>query len=246
MTQIRVAAPRRTGVIISVVLLALIAAGLMWRVIPALGPWQAARAYCDDLTHQRYAAIYQQRIGAALHTTIAQDEFVASQTLADQQAGSVRSCDVAPLTVTSTGTTALAQVTEQRVGGLAVRATLHLAGPDWRLAAWPDPALAPFAVAYRFCRALRQQDYPVAYHLFTTTITGQLNQADFTTFAQLADASSGPVDACAITHLTLDHGAATASAQMHRQHGADNGETDLIQLAQQADQSWQITNLPHA
>lgn len=246
MTQVRAIAPHRTRLIISLILVALIAAGLAWRIIPALGPWQAARAYCDDLTHQRYAALYQQRIGAALHATITQDEFVASQTLADQQAGSVRGCDVAPLTVTAAGTTALAQVTEQRLGGLAVRATLHLAGSDWRLVVWPDPALAPFAVAYRFCWALRQQDYPTAYHLFTTTITGQLNQADFTTFVQLADASSGPVATCAITHLTLDHGTATASAQIHRQHGAATDETDQIQLAQQADQSWQITNLPHA
>lgn len=246
MTQIRVAAPRRTGVIVSLVVVALIVAGLAWRIIPAFGPWQAARAYCDDLTHQRYAAIYQQHSTAALQTTISLDAFVAAQTLADQQAGTVRSCDVAPLSITATGATATAQITEQRSGGVAIRATLHLAGSAWQLATWPDAAIAPYAIAYRYCQALSQQDYSTAYHLFTTTITGQLNATDYISFAQLADAGSGTVDHCTISHLGLDHTSATAAIQIHRQHGDANGTTTDILLAQQTDQSWQITNLPHA
>jgi hypothetical protein len=249
MTVPQVAAPpttnsRRTAWLIfgAVCLVAL--GGLAWRFVPTIGPYQTAAGYCDDLTHQRYTAIYQ-RLGGNAQASVSQAIFTGAEQLADQQAGKVTQCSASPLNVSAQANDTQAQVTEQRQSGITIVATLHMVGSS--IATLPDPAIMPFAVAQRFCDALTTQDYASAYHLLSGTITGQLAQDRYVKLQQFADQTQGNVTTCTITQLDLakDDTGATATAQVQRQHGAAGGTTTPIQLASSA-LGWQITNLPSA
>lgn len=223
----------------------LIALGLAaWHFIPAIGPYQTAAGYCDDLTHQRYAAIYQ-RLSSNVQAAVSQANFVGAEQLADQQASKVTQCSASLLTISMQGNGTQAQVTEQRRSGITIVATLHLAGS--RIAVLPDPAIMPFAVAQSFCNDLTAQDYAGAYHLLSDTITAQLAQDRYVKLQQYADQTQGPVTSCVITRLDLakDDTSATVTAQVQRQHGASGGSAVQMQLAKTGT-DWQITNLPSA
>lgn len=233
---------RRTAWLIFAALGVVALGALAWRFVPVIGPTGAAWGFCDDLTQQRYADLYG-RFTPTLRARLSQAAFIQAEQLADQQAGKVTQCDATPLNVSLTDGSASAQVAEHRAGGIAVVETLHLTGPTWQIAAIPDPAVAPFAVAQGFCAALLAHDYAAAYRLLTPAITAQLSQANYVKLGQVADANEGPVTACAITQLSLsqDDASATASAHVQRQQAV----TVAIQLAQQ-DSAWAITNLPTA
>jgi hypothetical protein len=229
-----------------VALLALVALAI--RFVPVLGPTGTAWGYCDDLTHARYADLYTAHFSANLQRQISQADFIAAETLADHQAGVVATCDASPLNVTLAGNSAQVHVTEQRVHYDAVVTTLQLGGSDWRIIAFPDPAIAPFGTAQRFCDALATGDYATAYSLFAPSITEQLTQDRYVSLEGFADQTNGKVTACAISQLTLDLHSQTASAhaQVTRQNGPVGGADVAITLAQNADGGWAITTLPTA
>lgn len=226
-----------------VVLLAL-AAGA-WHFIPILGPMNAAQGYCDDLTHQRYADMYQQRLTAALRAQVSAQAFIGAEQLADEQAGVVTQCSPSPLAVTLNGGSAVAHVTAVRHGGLTIATDLHLNGASWQIAALPDPAIAPYGVVQQFCDALTAQHYDQAYQLLAPAITTSLTQTRYIALQQYADQTSGPVTTCAITQLALDATSATATAQVRRQHGPASGAGVQVQLGE-AGGVWLIGNLPTA
>ena len=221
--------------------------GVAVRFVPVLGPTGTSWGYCDDLTHARYADLYQQHFAAALRSQITQSDFIAAEQLADHQAGPVATCDASPLNISLSGNTAQAKVTEQRLRYAAVVTTLQLGGSDWRITAFPDPAIQPFGVAQRFCDALAQQDYATAYGLFAPNITGQLTQDRYAGVEGYADQTNGKITSCAITQLTVDlpNHAAAAHAQVQREHGPTGGADVQITLAQQSG-AWFITTLPTA
>ncbi len=233
---------RRTAWLVFAALCVLALGALAWRFVPVIGPTGAAWGFCDDLTQQRYADLYG-RFTPTIRNQISQATFILAEQLADQQAGKVTQCDATPLNVSLTSGSASAQVAEHRAGGIAVVETLHLIGPTWQLAALPDPAVAPFAVAQNFCAALLAHDYAAAYRLLTPAITAQLSQPNYVKLGQVADANEGPVAACAITQLALSHDDTTATATAHVQR--QQAAPVTIQLAQQGG-AWAITNLPTA
>jgi hypothetical protein len=241
-TRAKTTISRRAAWLIFAALCVVALGALAWRFVPVIGPTSTAWGFCDDLTHQRYAALYA-RFTPTIRAQLSQATFTLAEQLADQQAGKVTQCDASPLNVSLTGGAATAQVAEHRAGGIAVVETLHLAGPHWQIATIPDPAVAPFAVAQGFCAALLAHDYAAAYRLLTPAITAQLSQANYVKLGQVADANEGPVTACAISQLALskDNASATASARVQRQQAA----MVTIQLAQQ-NSAWAITNLPTA
>ncbi|MBA3825361.1 MAG: hypothetical protein H0X24_15865 [Ktedonobacterales bacterium] len=227
--------------LIAIVVLAL-------RFVPVLGPTGTAWGYCDDLTHARYIDLYTSHFSTTLRAQISAAHFAAAEQLADHQAGIVATCDASPLNVVLAGNGAQVKVTEQRVHYDAVVTTLQLGGADWRITAFPDPAVAPFGIAQSFCDALATADYATAYGFFAPSITAQLTQARYVGVEGFADQTDGKVTACAITQLTLDlpnHTAATR-AQVTRQNGPAGGADVAITLAQGATGAWQITTLPTA
>jgi hypothetical protein len=249
------AAPRRTSrsrrriawlAFVGVGLLTVVALAI--RFVPVLGPTGTAWGYCDDLTHARYADLYQAHFSTDLRAQISQAHFVAAEQLADHQAGPVANCDASPLNIVLVHSGAQAKVTEQRVHFAAVVTTLQLGGGDWRITAFPDPAIVPFGTAQRFCDALAAGDYATAYGILAPAITAQLTQDRYVGLEHFADQTNGKVTACAITQLTLDlpNHAATVHAQVMRQNGPPGGADVAITLAQGDAGAWTISTLPTA
>jgi hypothetical protein len=223
----------------------LIVGTIAWRLVPTLGPMGTARGFCDDLTHQRYAALYEQRLAATTRALVSEEAFIGAEQLADTQAGTVAQCDVSPLSITVTGSTAEAHVTEHRRGGITVAADLRLSGAHWLITTLPDPAIAPFAVAQQFCVAVLTQQYTNAYALLSSSITVSLTQERYVALEQYADTTNGMVTGCAIQQLALTANAASATLQVQRQHGNPAGAMVQMQLAAH-NGAWQIANLPSA
>jgi hypothetical protein len=242
-TAAPVAATPRRVVWIAVGVLCLVALGaLAWRFVPVIGPTGVAWGFCDDLTHQRYADVYG-RLASSLHAQVSEQAFTGAEQLADAQAGTVTQCDASPLNVAVQGAGATAEIAEHRASGVSVVEHLHLSGPNWQIAALPDPAVAPYATAFSFCTDLLAHDYASAYHLLTPNITGQLTQANYVKLGGIADQQDGPVTGCTISQLSLsaDDTTASAVAQVMRQRQSPVP----IQLGAQGNM-WYITNLPSA
>ena len=237
--------PRQTAWVIFGSVIVVVLALAAWRFGPILSPLGAAQGYCRDLTQQHYPALYQNRLSAALRTQVSAEAFTAAEQLADQQAGKVTQCDTSLLATTVDGSTAVAHVTERRAGGITVGTDLHLSSPNWQIVALPDPAVAPFVVAWQFCTALGGQHYDQAYQLLAPAITTSLTQTRYTALQQFADQTNGTITTCTISQLTLTATSATATVQVQRQHGPTGGTQVQIQLGPQAG-AWLITNLPTA
>lgn len=234
---------RATGVVLVALFLAA-GGGLAWRLVPAIGPYQAAQAVCAALLRGDYDAVYRQ-LGPAPQAQISAATFAAAERLADQQAGRVTQCDASLFGISWQGTTAVAQVTERRAGGATVALSLRLAGTPLRLVALPDAAALPYAVAAAWCAALTAQDYPAAYALLAPALTTALPEARFAAFARLADQNGGPVTACAVSQLALDAAGQRATATIAQTRQSDTAPASRpLSIARQATGIWQIATLP--
>jgi hypothetical protein len=236
---------RRIAWIVFSAIVLLGAGGVAWRVVPTLAPLQTANGFCDDARHQRYDHIYNQWLSPAARATVSDAAFDGAEALADRQAGNVTGCDVSPFTITVSGQTAQATVTEHRAGGVTVVQTLHLSGADWLIAAVPDPAVFPYATALAYCDALTGQNYAAAFQLLASGITAQLSQQRFVALANGADQAGGSVTTCMITQLQLSGNGAIAQATLQtRRSQATATSAPVLALARQSDGAWKITTLP--
>lgn len=236
---------RRAVTWLAVVAFLVAAGALAWRYVPAIGPANAAQAYCDALRAQRYDAIYQM-FTPATQSLVDAPTFSAAERLADTQAGAVASCDAARFAVSWQGATALVPVTVRRVGAAtASTLVLRIAGDTDRLAALPDAAVPPFAVATRFCAALMGGDAAGAYALLAPTVRATLTPERFATFTSLADQNGGPLTTCAVSRMILSDTGTTASVtfSFQRQNSAP-AATRPLPMTADATGAWFLAAVP--
>ncbi len=115
-----------------------------WRITaipdPAVFPLGVARAFCDDLTRQDYAAAYH-LLAPSITAALTAENFTGAQQLFDQNGGAVDSCTVTALTLNSANTDAVVSVQVHRrqsgAGAIQIKITRQ-SGESWRISSLPS------------------------------------------------------------------------------------------------------------
>jgi len=126
------------------VAVALQVSGSPWHITsipdPAVFPLGTARAFCDDLTRQDYAAAYH-LLALSITTALTAENFAKAEQLFDQNGGVVDTCNVTALTLNSANTFAVASVQVHRrqsgAGAIQIKITRQ-SGDSWRISSLPS------------------------------------------------------------------------------------------------------------
>lgn len=235
----------RTGAIIGSIVVVLAGLVLLFRIGLALGPYQVARAYCQDHLAQHSDHIYTSLFAPVLRARATQSQYEAAEQLATAQAGTVSSCDVALWNIEGGTSSATAFITEKRSGGTVITTTLQLSGSDWHINQFPDAAMEPYIVIDHFCQDLSTQAYPDAYQFFASSIRQQLTSETFGRLAKLADEQNGTIMHCSVSHITLANDRSSAEVTITTQRSQSGSSAiPVMTHLQQTQQGWFIDVVP--
>jgi hypothetical protein len=105
---------------------------------PALLPFATAWHWCEDLTHQNYAAAYV-LLAPAITTSLPQERFASLAQLADQTQGTVTTCSVTALTYNPSSATATVAIARPQSSSASLHLSLgRQSDGAWLLSSLPD------------------------------------------------------------------------------------------------------------
>ena len=116
--------------------------GQNWQIValpdPAIMPFAVAQQFCDALSGQLYDQAYH-LLATAITASLTQDRYTALQQFADQTNGTVTTCTISQLALTTNTATATVQVQRQHgpTGGMRVQIQLSPQAGTWLITNLP-------------------------------------------------------------------------------------------------------------